>query len=108
MKQKEKAFLPDIFEMDISPYVSTKEFAPDEFIIREGERPLYLYYLVEGRAKLFLTQESGKISLINFIEAPCFIGGKELLQDAKFLRYLCTFLSEKATQNTNNYMRNLS
>lgn len=136
MKQKEKAFLPDIFEMDISPYVSTKEFAPDEFIIREGERPLYLYYLVEGRAKLFLTQESGKISLINFIEAPCFIGemelldekrlpqgvkaisrcccyririsecGKELLQDAKFLRYLCTFLSEKATQNTNNYMRN--
>ncbi len=130
--------LQDIFDFDISPYTTIKEFQPEEFIIREGERPSYLYYLADGRAKLFLSQENGKISLINFLEGPCFIGEMELLdetrlpqgvkaislcrcyqidisecrekllQDTKFLRFLCRFLSEKATQNTNNYMRNQS
>lgn len=130
--------LQNIFGIDITPYITIKEFEPDEFIIREGERPTYLYFLLEGRAKLFLSQENGRISLINFLEAPCFIGEMELLdekrlpqgvkaislckcyqiqvsecreqmlQDTKFLRYLCTFLSEKATKNTNNYMRNQS
>lgn len=131
-------FFKNIFGFDISPYVTITEFQPEEFIIREGERPRYLYYLTEGRAKLFLSHENGKISLINFLEGSCFIGemelldekrlpqgvkaislcrcyqieiagcGEKLLQDAKFLRFLCTFLSEKATNNTNNYMRNQS
>jgi len=132
----EKDLFQEIFDMDIRPYLEVKEFKPDEFIMREGERSEYLYYLTEGRAKLFLSQENGRISLINFIEAPCFIGEmelldenrlpqgvraislcrcyrirmsacrEELLQDTKFLQYLCRFLSEKATNNTNNYMRN--
>ncbi len=135
---EEKDLFRNIFGIDISPYVTVREFEPDEFIIREGERPAYLYYMTEGRAKLFLSQENGRVSLINFIEAPCFIGEMELLdekrlpqgvkaislckcyqiqisecrnlllQDTKFLRYLCTFLNEKVTQNTNNYMRNQS
>lgn len=134
----EKDLFRNIFGIDISPYITIREFEPEEFIIREGERPAYLYYLTEGRAKLFLSQENGRVSLINFIEAPCFIGEMELLdekrlpqgvkaissckcyriqisecrdlllQDTKFLRYLCSFLSEKATQNTDNYMRNQS
>ena len=132
----EKDLFLEIFNMDIRPYLEVKEFEPDEFIMREGERSEYLYYLTEGRAKLFLSQENGRISLINFIEAPCFIGEmelldekrlpqgvraisccrcyqikrsecrEELLQDTKFLQYLCRFLIEKATNNTNNYMRN--
>ena len=135
---EEKALLQNIFGFDIRPYTTIREFEPEEFMIREGERPECLYYLLEGRAKLFLSQENGRISLINFIEAPCFIGEMELLdenrlpqgvkaisrcrcyqmnvsecrermlQDTKFLRYLCSFLSEKATQNTTNYMRNQS
>lgn len=126
----------EIFDMGIRPYLEVKEFEPDEFIMREGERSEYLYYLTEGRAKLFLSQENGRVSLINFIEAPGFIGEmelldehrlpqgvkaislcrcyrirmsecrEELLQDTKFLQYLCRFLIEKATNNTNNYMRN--
>jgi len=135
---EEEKVLQNIFGFDISTYSTIREFGPDEFIIREGERPDYLYYLLEGRAKLFLSHENGRISLINFIEGPCFIGEMELLdenrlpqgvkaiscckcyqiqisecrerllQDTKFLRYLCNFLSEKATRNTSNYMRNQS
>ena len=132
----EKDLFQEIFDMDIRPYFEVKEFKSDEFIMLEGERSEYLYYLTEGRAKLFLSQENGRISLINFIEAPCFIGEmelldeqrlpqgvraisrcrcyrirmsecrEELLQDTRFLQYLCRFLIEKATNNTNNYMRN--
>jgi len=36
-------------------------------------------YLLSGRAKLFLSHENGRISLINFLNAPCFIGEMELL-----------------------------
>ena len=77
----ETNILQNIFDFDISPYVTIKEFQPEEFIIQEGERPSYLYYLLEGRAKLFLSQENGKVSLINFLEGPCFIGEMELLDE---------------------------
>ena len=73
MKTDKKLF-EELFDMDIGLYLEEREFQPDEFIMREGERSEYLYYLTEGRAKLFLSQENGRISLINFIEAPCFIG----------------------------------
>lgn len=138
MKKIEENPLQHIFSIDISSYTSIREFQPDDIITKDDEKPLYLFYMFEGRAKLFLSHENGKISLINFIEAPCFIGEMELLddskkaqlvkaiskcrcyqillsecrqqilQDIKFLRYLCKFLSNKAIQNTNNYMRNQS
>lgn len=105
-------------------------------MLREGERPSCLYYLIRGRAKLYLTHENGRITLINFLNAPCFIGEMELLDeqrysdgvkamtecvcyaiqvsacqelllsDTKFLRYLSRFLSRKAGGNTANYSRN--
>lgn len=138
MKKIEENPLQHIFSFDISPYMSVKEFEPNDTIIEEDEKPQYLFYLMEGRAKLSLSHEHGKISLINFMEAPCFIGEMELLddtkkaqlvkaisksrcyqihlsecrhqilEDIKFLRHLCTFLSDKAIQNTNNYMQNQS
>lgn len=89
-------------------------------------------------AKLFLTHDNGRISLVNFLSAPCFIGEMELLdaqrfangvkaitkctcfaiqiklckeqilQDTKFLRHICVFLGKKAVMNTYNYSRNQS
>ena len=138
LKKTEKNPLQHIFSFDVSPYTSIKEFEPGDIITNEGEKTLYLFYLIEGRTKLYLSHKNGKTSLINFMEAPCFIGEMELLdctkktelvkaiskcrcyqiqvsecrhqilQDVNFLRYLCTFLSNKAIQNTKNYMRNQS
>ncbi len=128
----------DYFEMDIRPFLSPVSFSGGEGILEEGECPSCLYYFVEGRAKLFLTHENGRISLINFLDAPCFVGEMELigaqkyangvtavtpctgyridtgrcreqlLRDTRFLRYLCQFLGEKAIGNTANYSRNQS
>jgi len=130
--------LTDFFNFDITPYVSIVRFESDEKIMQEGGVPAYIYYLIDGRAKLFLSHDNGRISLINFLNAPCFIGEMELLgaqntsngitaitactcyairivdckeqllNDAKFLRYLCLFLSQKAIGNTNNYSQNQS
>jgi len=104
--------------------------------LREGELPFFLYYLLDGRAKLFLTHENGRVSLVDFLNAPCFIGEMELLEakkaargvtaltpcicyavpidqcrerllkDAGFLLRLCRFLSRKADGNTERYSRN--
>lgn len=130
--------LTDYFDFDIRPYVSIIRFDSDEVIMQEDSVPAYLYYLIDGRAKLFLSHENGRISLINFLNAPCFIGEMELigaqqtsngitaitvctcyaidinecrsriLNDVKFLRRLCLFLSQKAIGNTHNYTRNQS
>ena len=130
--------LSDIMDADVLPYTGTVHFDADEEILKEDEAPEYLFFLYSGRAKLYLTHENGRVTLINFLSAPCFIGEMELLdenrhangvraitscecyaidlskcrsmllKDTKFLRYLCRFLSDKATGNTNNYSRNQS
>ena len=130
--------LSDYFSFNITPYVSIVKFENEEAILREGESPDVLYYLIDGRAKLFLSHENGRISLINFLNAPCFIGEMELLgaqesangvtaitpcicyaidvrkckdkmlNDPVFLRHLCLFLSKKAIDNTSNYSKNQS
>lgn len=128
----------DYFGFDIRPFTKVVQFEADELILREGEEPDYLFYLIEGRAKLFLTHDNGRISLVNFLSAPCFIGEmelldaqrlangvkaitrctcfaiqsrrckKQILQDTKFLRHICVFLGKKAIRNTDNYSRNQS
>lgn len=130
--------LNDYFSFDIAPYTKIVEFEPDEVILNNGVSPHYLLYLFDGRAKLYITHANGRITLVNFISAPGFIGemeligaqptangikaitkcrcfavniGKckdEILNDTKFLKYLCVFLCQKALANTANYSRNQS
>lgn len=130
--------LSDYFSFDISPYISVVKFESEEPILKEDESPGVLYYLLDGRAKLFLSHENGRVSLINFLNAQCFIGEMELLgaqesangitaitpcicyaidirkckdkllNDPRFLRHLCLFLSKKAIGNTNTYSKNQS
>lgn len=130
--------LTEFFTFDIQPYTSIVKFETEESILTEGRKSPYLYYLLEGRAKLFLSHENGRVSLINFLDAPCFIGEMELigaqevpsgvtavtpclcyaihlqdckneiLSDIKFLRELCLFLGQKALDNTRNYSKNQS
>lgn len=126
----------ELFCFDIRPFCSTAAFESGAPILKEGADCSELYYLTEGRAKLFLTHENGRVSLVNFLDAPCFIGEMEflgaqqysngvtavtpcicykidtricreqILNDAKFLRHLCLFLSKKALGNTDKYSKN--
>ncbi|MDM5191032.1 transcriptional regulator YeiL [Bacillus sp. DX4.1] len=127
-----------LFSFDVLPYIELHSFQKKETICSEGEDFPYLYYLISGRAKIYMSHKNGKISLINFIQAPSFIGelgliGVEsvtkgietiepciclalplkdcrhlLLQDATFLQQLCKFIGEKTITRTESYAKNYS
>ena len=123
------------FSFDISPYIEVHTFDSKETICREGDQLLYLYYLVSGKAKIYMSHKNGKTSLISFIEAPSIIGEMgligvepyakgieamtmctclaiqikpnkpQLLQDAHFLLRLCTLMGEKTLLRTEKYAK---
>lgn len=117
------------FSFNAEPFVKLIHFDVDDEITKEGEIPEHLFYLVSGQAKLFLTLPNGKRTLIDFFNAPCFIGEMELLgvhthsrsvqalvpcvclalpldlcrnqllNDARFLRKLSLYLGNKNMRN---------
>ncbi|MCS2149900.1 transcriptional regulator YeiL [Scandinavium manionii] len=112
--------------------------AAGDYIVEEGAQPVWLFYLVRGRAKLYATLPNGRVSLIDFFGAPCFIGEIELvdtshepravqaieecwcltlpmksfrpqlLNDVTFLRNLCIALSRKNYRNIVSLTQNQS
>ena len=126
----------DFFSFDIRPYARLSVFEPGKLILREGQRVTRLYYLVEGRAKLFTTLKNGRVTLFNFYEVPSFLGDMELLDpdsytkgvrahtrcycialdlaqcgdrvlnDPKFLRTICLYLGRKINNSSRNNAQN--
>ncbi|MBY0123568.1 transcriptional regulator YeiL [Bacillus sp. S/N-304-OC-R1] len=142
-KQKGKRYLEEysishLFSFPIGEYIEVREYKRDEWIIREGMRPDYLFYVIEGKVKIYVTHQNGKVSLLNFINAKEFIGEMELLnevyytkgiqastkticfaipfhpcrtqmlEDTTFLRELTKFLSMKATKMAEKYSQSLA
>ncbi len=126
----------DIFSTDINPYIDLLHFNKGEFLINEGECSNYLYFLVNGKLKVFSHSSSGKImSLYHFnsfeiIGETCSLWDKPptasvqttsacycigismkhrdvLLNDIKFLRYTCKNLGERLSYMNNNTCINL-
>ncbi|WP_186578674.1 transcriptional regulator YeiL [Aquibacillus kalidii] len=134
----EKASIEQFFSLSLEEFLEIHEYARGEWIIKEGERPHYLFYVLEGKAKIYITHQNGKVSLINFINPNEFIGEmellndvyytkgiqastkticfaipinsfrKQLLEDNKFLRKLANFLSVKSTKMAEKYYQSLS
>lgn len=108
-------------------------FKKGTYICREFEPIYYLYFLVEGKAKVYKTMKNGNVTLVHFCKSIQTIGELEMLKaqnttqavktifdsiciglplnkcreqilnDAFFLRNLCTMLSEKVVKNTINF-----
>lgn len=126
--------LDEYFSFDVRPYTALVQFDRAETILQENERPAYLYYLIEGRAKYFL-HARGHVSTIGFLGPSRFIGemelfgtrraingvvaaercvcyaidtgrcGERMLDDAKFLRFLCRSLVRIAVESGDAYTR---
>ena len=124
------------FSFDISSFIQVYEFEKGEYIFHEQSYPEALFYMVEGKAKLYITHKNGKISLIEFLTSPTIMGEIELLNEARyskgiqtvtkticlvipfrdvkdklladpvFLKMLCLFLSSKTTNMTAKYTQN--
>ncbi|MDZ5606543.1 transcriptional regulator YeiL [Bacillus pseudomycoides] len=123
------------FSFNIFPYIEVHSFQKKETICNEGEEFPYLYYLISGKAKIYMSHQNGKVSLINFVKAPSIIGelgliGVEsvtkgieamepcvclalplkdchhlLLQDTHFLQQLCKFIGKKTITRTEQYAK---
>lgn len=134
----EEHSIADRFSFPMEEFLEVREYQRDEWIIREDRRPDFLFYMTEGKAKIYVTHQNGKVSLINFINAHDYIGEMELLndvyytkgiqastrticfalpflqyrtklmEDAKFLRELTKFLSVKATSMAAKYSQSLA
>lgn len=126
------------FSIDVVSNTKLFHVLAGDFIVKEGHPPSYLFYLTQGRAKLYSTLANGRVSLIDFFAAPCFIGEIELvdmdhepravqaieacwwlalpikqfraplLNDATFLRNLCVALSKKNYRNIISLTQNQS
>lgn len=134
---QESDFL-SFFSFDIQPFVEIHTFQKKELLCLEGEQFTYLYYLISGKARIFMTHKNGKISLINFVESPEIIGelslvGVEslakgieamepciclavslekhrnlLLNDIQFLQHLCRILGFKTITRTERFAKSYS
>lgn len=126
------------FSLDVVQETHLFHIAAGEYIIEEGAQPAWLFYLARGRAKLYATLPNGRVSLIDFFGAHCFIGEIELvdashgpravqaieacwcltlpmkslrpqlLNDVTFLRNLCIALSRKNYRNIVSLTQNQS
>lgn len=134
----EKYSIGHLFSFPIEEFIEVHEYQRNEWMIQEGMRPDFLFYVIEGKAKIYVTHQNGKVSLLNFINANDYIGEMELLnqiyytkgiqtstktvcfalpfhrcrqqllEDATFLRELTKFLSIKATRMAAKYSQSLA
>ncbi|SCA86166.1 XRE family transcriptional regulator [Bacillus glycinifermentans] len=137
-QQLERHSISHLFSFPVEEFMEVHEYQRDEWMIREGTRTEFLFYVIEGKAKIYVTHQNGKVSLINFINANDYIGEmellheayytkgvqastktvcfalpvhrcrKQLMEDAKFLRELTKFLSIKATLMAAKYSQSLA
>ena len=68
------SYVTNIFSFDITPYAKWKEFRKNELICREGDDLSDLVFLIKGNAKLFLTHENGKVTIIDFFNLQPYLG----------------------------------
>lgn len=127
----------NIFTEDMSPFIELFFFKKDEHICREDEKLDYLFFLVKGKAKVYTTLSNGKSLLLCFYNDFKLLGDVEiinlenassnvqviedtyclaislknvrshLIDDAKFLRFICNSLGGKLNRCSKNSSINL-
>lgn len=121
-----------IFSNDITDKLNLFSFKKGDILINEGECSDYLFFLVSGKTKIFSHSSSGKILFVSQFNSfqvfgeTCSLWNKPptasvkaltncycfgislnlyrdtLLNDVKFLRYICMHLGERLSEMTSN------
>lgn len=127
----------EIIPKYIKPYMELLLFKKNEHICKEGEEIKYLFFFIEGKAKVYITLSNGKSLLLCFYQDFKILGDLEMLNserastnvqviedtycigitlemvrkflvnDAQFLRYICNSLGEKLNRCSKNSSINL-
>lgn len=128
--------IANLFSKDMTPYFELFSLAKGDYLITEGQCSEYLYFLVNGKVKVFSHSTSGKVMSLNHFNSFEIIGEacslwdkpptasvqstskayclgismkyKEIiLNDVTFLRYMCQNLGERLSYMNNNTCINL-
>ena len=119
----------ELIPQAVQPFCSVVRYEAGETIVEQGEEPVNLFYMVQGRCSIHTYLSNGKKIILNNASAPCLIGEIELLElgnasfsvialeksvlivmplslcretlinDNNFLRKLCALISRKETAN---------
>lgn len=130
----EQLFIPE----SCMPYLELLQFEKNEWLFQEGKFTDRIYFVLEGKAKVYMTQQNGKISLLHFIGPGAFVGDMELLEqhyyskgvqashpltcfslqtslvrtlllnDLTFLQNLCRYLGQKITRDSAKFSQSIS
>jgi CRP/FNR family putative post-exponential-phase nitrogen-starvation transcriptional regulator len=136
-KYIDKYNIQDIFTQDIKPFLELFFVKKNEHLCIENQELKYLYFLVEGKAKVYTSLSNGKSLLLCFYDGFRVAGDLEIFKlqtaknnvqviedsycigismsnvlnylysDPKFLRFLCTSLAEKLDRCGKNSSINL-
>ena len=136
-KYIEEFHIHELFSEDMSEYMELLLWNKNEFICKEGESLNNLYFIVQGKAKVYKNMSNGKSLLICFCKPLRIIGDAEftrtnmadctvqaieetygiglnfniirtkLFTDCKFLFSICKYLGEKLSGANTNSSINL-
>lgn len=80
----EKYELSNVLNKQLLEHMSISTYKKGEFIIRAGEQPTYLYFLVEGRVKYYTSSEEGKTLILGFTNPFAVFGDIEFTQNLPY------------------------
>lgn len=129
--------IEDIFKDEMYQWMELRFYKKNEYILRQGEPAHALHFFVEGKAKVFTTLSNGKSLLLCFYEGFRAVGDLELMNgepaasnvqaiednwliaipfnvvrehlmnDTRFLNFMCSSLGEKLQRCSRNSAVNL-
>lgn len=86
MKQYiEQYQLQNVLPQQLLALMSLKTFKKGDYVITQGEQPEYMYFLVEGRLKIFTASDEGKKLIIAFTQPFNVLGDIEFVQRKPYL-----------------------
>lgn len=78
--------IQETFPKEVLPQAIICKFSSNEYIVRFDEDIQYLFFLLDGRAKIYIVHENGKRALIQFLKKNDFIGDLSLIEAEKNLK----------------------
>lgn len=100
--------LDNVLTAELLEQLTIKTFKKGEYIITQGEQPEFMYFLVEGRLKIFAESDEGRkliiaftqpfnvLGDIEFVQRKPYLNTVEAITDGKLLAIPISIIHEKA------------
>lgn len=77
--------LKKVFNDELLSALAISHYTKGNLVIQQGEKPRFLYFLIEGKIKIYKTSHEGKRLILSFKESFDIIGDIEFVQQAPYV-----------------------